>query len=271
MSSIRGLQLESAQFSLQGGRDYNEDGVAECEAYGAVRLFMLADGAGGQGGGGVASRIALTAMQSEFMALPVFAPETLQRCMDKADEAVRAQQGSAAELARMASTFVAFLVNYHRRQALMCNLGDSRCYVFRGAEVIAQSYDHSLVQRFVDAGLYPKAKLREHPRRNVLYASLGANEEKVPPYVSAEPIDLQPGDGIMLCSDGVWEVLEDAVLGELHAVSHTVDHWREQLIAAVEAHMPPGHDNFSALLVRCLPDRADNGEEDSLVTLQPGR
>jgi serine/threonine protein phosphatase PrpC len=269
MIRSRAMRIDVSRFSDPGGRDYNEDSVADCEAFGAVRLFMVADGAGGQGGGDVASQTAVAAARAEFIGFPVFAPDTLRRCMARADEAIRAKQKNEPRLARMASTFVALMVNYQRRQVLMGNLGDSRCYVFRGDRVIAQSYDHSLVQRFVDAGLYPLEKLREHPKRNVLYASLGANEEGVSPYLTETPIELQPGDGALLCSDGVWELLDDAVLGQLHATSATVESWRDRLVSAVRQCMPAGHDNFSAVMLRCLPANLTEDDEDELRTVQP--
>lgn len=252
MTNAGELRLESASFSHDGGRDYNEDAVGESDAFGAVRLFMLADGAGGQGGGDVAARTAIAAAKTEFMRMPAYSPETLLRCMKTADMAVRNKQSEETRLARMASTFVALLVDYRQRKALIGNLGDSRCYIFRQNAIVAQSYDHSLVQRFIDAGLYPAEKLREHPKRNVLYASLGANEETIDPFVSAASIDLASGDGVLLCSDGVWELVDEETLGRLHAMSATVSQWRDHVVAAVRGRMAPGHDNFSALLVRCF-------------------
>jgi serine/threonine protein phosphatase PrpC len=138
---------------------------------------------------------------------------------------------------------------------LLASLGDSRCYVFRGKQVMARSQDHSLVQRFIDAGLYPAARLRVHPRRTVLYASLGANEEGAEPYVLEPAAPIQAGDGMLVCSDGVWELLEDDELGELHASSDTVEQWRDRLLQALQARMPERHDNYSAYLLRCVPAR----------------
>jgi PPM family protein phosphatase len=256
------IQIAASQFSNSGGREYNEDFLGECEALGAVRLFMLADGAGGQGGGDVAAQTAVAAAHAEFRELPLFAPDTLYRCMAKADQAVRDKQTQAAHLSQMACTGVAALISYQRSQVLLANLGDSRAYVFRGDQIVAQSYDHSLVQRFIDAGLYPLEKLRQHPKRNVLYASLGANPEGVTPYFSQAPVQLRPGDGLLLCSDGVWELLEESLLAQLHASSETTERWREQLLNAVLQVMPAGHDNFSAFLLRCLP--ATTSEDDTL-------
>lgn len=272
MISAGDLRLESASFSHEGGRDYNEDAVGESDAFGAVRLFMLADGAGGQGGGDVAARTAIAAARAEFMRLPAYSTDTLRRCMSSADLAVRQKQGEETRLSRMACTFVALLVDYRQRHALIGNLGDSRCYVFRGDAVIAQSYDHSLVQRFIDAGLYPAEKLRAHPKRNVLYASLGANDEGVEPFVSAESVNLVDGDGVLLCSDGVWELIDEATLCRLHAMSENVAAWRDHLVAAVRGRMAPGHDNFSAVLVRChqLPvSAADSVDDDAERTVRP--
>lgn len=269
MTTSRALRIDAASFSHDGGRAYNEDAIGDCEAFGAIRLFVLADGAGGQGGGDVAAQTAVAVAKTEFIGLPVFSPDTLRRCMDKADEAIRVKQKKEPRLARMASTFVALLVNYQRSQILLANLGDSRCYVFRGDRVIAQSYDHSLVQRFIDAGLYPIEKLRQHPKRNVLYASLGANEEGVLPYLTEVPIELRPGDGVLLCSDGVWELLEDASLGHLHAISETVEIWRDRVVTMVRDCMPAGHDNFSAIMVRCLPGGSPEDDSDALRTVQP--
>ena len=149
------------------------------------------------------------------------------------------------------------------------NLGDSRCYVFRHNEVIAQSYDHSLVQRFIDAGLYPADKLREHPKRNVLYASLGANEETIDPFVSDASIDLLSGDGVLLCSDGVWELVDEKTMGRLHAMSATVGQWRDHIVAAVRGRMAPGHDNFSALVVRCSLAATTTTPDDDERTMPP--
>ena len=263
------LRLESASFSHDGGRDYNEDAVGESDAFGAVRLFMLADGAGGQGGGDVAARTAIAAAKSEFARMPAYSPDTLVRCMKTGDLAVRQRQTEETRLARMASTFVAFLVDYRQRKALIGNLGDSRCYVFRQNKVIAQSYDHSLVQRFIDAGLYPAEKLREHPKRNVLYASLGANEETIDPFVSTTSIDLISGDGVLLCSDGVWELVDEETMGRLHAMSATVAQWRDHIVAAVRGRMAPGHDNFSALVVRCSVAAPTAPQDDDQRTMPP--
>jgi PPM family protein phosphatase len=268
MSQSKQLQLLSCSFTRDGGRDYNEDAVGDSSAYGAVRLYMLADGAGGQGGGDVASQVAITTARAEFSRLPAFSRETLVRCITAAHQAIESRQQTDERLARMASTFVCVIVDSHLRRALIGNIGDSRCYVFRGNTIVSQSYDHSLVQRFVDAGLYPADKLRQHPKRNVLYASLGSNPEGIEPHISEDAVALEEGDGLLLCSDGVWELIDEPTLAHLHSISPTVESWRDLVLSAVRGRMAPGHDNFSALLVRCVSAPA-GAVEDFDRTMPP--
>jgi PPM family protein phosphatase len=271
MTMRSAFRLDSATFTHDGGRDYNEDAVGDSDTHGSVKLFMLADGAGGQGGGDVAAKTAISAARAEFLRLPAYSTHTIQRCIAAADAAIRSKQSGDPRLSRMASTFVAALVDQMQMETILANLGDSRGYVFRGKQIIAQSYDHSLVQRFIDAGLYPADKLRAHPKRNVLYASLGANEEVIEPYVSPGPVALQDGDGILLCSDGVWELVDEAILARLHSMSTTVSDWRDVLVAAVRGRMAPGHDNFSALLIRCVAVALSNEDEQKTVPPQNNR
>lgn len=259
-SSITSMRIATLSFSHCGGRGYNEDALAECEVSGSVRFLMLADGAGGQGGGDVASATAIAAARAAIHEQPGFSSDTLLYCMKKADEAIQARQKSEPALSHMASTFVGLLLSCERSEALMGNLGDSRCYILRGEKIIAQSYDHSMVQRFVDAGLYPLEKLREHPRRNVLCAALGANPEQIVPYTTPQPIVLQPGDGALLCSDGVWELLDEATLIHLHQTSGTLEIWRDRLYTKVRSCMSEGHDNFSAILVKVLRPEDNPGQ-----------
>lgn len=244
------LMLEVASFSYPGGRQYNEDAVGDVVAVEALRYFSLADGAGGLGGGGVASAVAIGAARSAFTATPGFGRETLLTCIAAAQQAVKARQATDPRLSRMASTFVSLLVDCTRRLALMASLGDSRCYVCRNRQIVARSIDHSLVQRFVDAGLYPEEKLRQHPKRNVLYASLGANDEGVPAFVSADSLPLQPGDGALLCSDGVWEILEDDEIATRVCGDGDARFVAAELASTITARMGPEHDNFSGVVIR---------------------
>lgn len=244
------LVLEAAAFSHPGGRQYNEDAVGEVVAVDTLRYFSLADGAGGLGGGGIASAVAISAARSAFCATPGFDRNTMLNCINAAQQAVKARQATDPVLSRMASTFVSLLVDCARSLALIANLGDSRCYVCRNARVLARSHDHSLVQRFVDAGLYPEEKLREHPKRNVLYASLGANDEGVSPYTSAEALPLSRGDAALLCSDGVWELLEDDEIATRICGERDATDLASELVGTISARMTPDHDNFSGVVIR---------------------
>ena len=102
----------------------------------------------------------------------------------------------------------------------------------------------------------------------MLYASLGANEEGVHPYVTEAPIPLQAGDSLLLCSDGVWELLEDQVLIELCNNSATLADWQQGLQQQVQAVADPDKDNYSAILLRChAVDPAQRSDDEP--TTQP--
>ena len=176
------LRLESASFSHDGGRDYNEDAVGDSDAFGAVRLSCWQMGPAGRAAAMSRRKPRLPRGPSSCACQPSVRTPASVHIQCRPGRQAEAGQGDAA--VAYGIHFVAILVDYRQRQALIGNLGDSRCYAFRSAQVIGQSYDHSLVQRFIDAGLYPAERLREHPKRNVLYASLGANEESVEPFVS---------------------------------------------------------------------------------------
>lgn len=84
-----------------------------------------------------------------------------------------------------------------------------------------------------------------------------------------DPIELQPGDGALLCSDGVWELLDDVTLAELHRSSDTLESWRDKLKALIEKSMPAGHDNFSAVLVRVSDPEDEPDSSEELSTVRP--
>lgn len=82
--------------------------------------------------------------------------------------------------------------------------GDSRAYLFRGHAIVARTIDHSLVQQMVDSGMLDDEQARLHPQRNILLSALGASAEELDIKVS-DTMRVEPGDAVLLCSDGVWE------------------------------------------------------------------
>jgi serine/threonine protein phosphatase PrpC len=239
------MDVEIATLAQQGGRRYNEDvhGQWQDERYLAC---LIADGAGGHGGGDVAAAVARTSVLDGFSAAPALDAGGLRGLLDAANRAVVARQAEGGPLAAMRSTVVLAAIDLQALRTAWAHTGDSRAYLFRNGDLVTRTVDHSLVQQLVDVGMIDPAAARHHPQRNMLLSALGSLDEPPTITVSA-PMALQPDDVLLLCSDGVWEPLGDAVLLALLQGSRSASHWLEQIDQRIRATASPGHDNYTAI------------------------
>lgn len=209
---------------------------------------MVSDGAGGHGGGDVASKTVVSSILRDFASSPGVAPAAISRLIKRANEAVLREQQAQQAVRNMRATAAVLLIDQGSDVAVWGNLGDTRIYGFRGCRVLFQSRDHSVMQSMVDAGFGDAAMLRHHPQRSVLLAALGTPEEIHPAVVEA-PMPLRDGDVFMLCSDGLWEYVEEATMERLLAGSATAESWLAALEAELLSHAKRDHDNYTALAV----------------------
>ncbi|HEU0001563.1 MAG TPA: protein phosphatase 2C domain-containing protein, partial [Ktedonobacteraceae bacterium] len=195
---------EDSLFAMQGARTHN----SQPQQFG---LFVVADGMGGHANGQDASR---TAIQNiiDFM-LPRISTENglndegyknlLMEGVQQANLAVH--QRNLQDHADMGTTMTAALVV--GSTAYIANVGDSRTYLYREPEGLRQiTHDHSVVASLVDAGIIKPDDIYTHPKRNQIYRSLG---EKPGVEVDAFIQPLQANDKLLLCSDGLWDMVRD--------------------------------------------------------------
>ena len=193
-----------------GGRKYNQDRVAYAYSDRSL-LLVLADGMGGHLHGEIAAQIAInTFMQAFVQAAQPHVPEPeefLGGIMRRAHETIL-QYAHAQQLGgNPGTTCVAALVQ--DGQAYRAHAGDSRCYLLRGGKVAAVTHDHSAVQQWADWGIIKPEEMKTHPDRNKITNCLGGVEDMF--YVESAPaVPLQPGDVLLLCSDGLWGPLGEA-------------------------------------------------------------
>lgn len=244
------FELELAIMSRQGGRDYNEDACGHWHS-GTQLCCVVADGAGGHGGGDIASRLAVKYLIERCAGLPTVTPQDVAGLIvDTNHEILRNSiQGTVQQ--DMHTTVVALFVDLARGRACWGHSGDSRLYLFRGGEKAARTRDHSLVQSLVDAGMLAPEGMRTHPQRSELLSALGTQDDELQVGVSEAEWPIQAGDVFLMCTDGLWEYVEDDDLLASLAQAGDPNSWLAALEALVlrNAAHKPRHDNFSALTV----------------------
>ena len=227
-------------------------------------VFAVADGLGGHDSGEIASSTAIEATVRALQTHLFFADGTYRRddlrdedvldvlrdavmAANRAVYAVKVDQGLD-----LATTLVlAFVVN---RKAYLANVGDSRAYLVREGHIRQLTEDHSLVERMVASGQITEAEARLHPQRNLIFRSLGTE-----PLVEVDLFveRLQPGDRLVLCSDGLTTMVPDTTLAHIVAKEPDLDMACRLLIHA--ANDAGGKDNISTVLVELLP--AEDGAQ----------
>lgn len=213
-----------------------------------VGLFVIADGMGGHGNGQEASRLVIQSLSSTVVPSIIYGPtddnyaELLAEGIHHANLAL--YQRNRQEHSDMGTTVAAALVV--NTTAYITNVGDSRVYLYRAASGLSQvTRDHSTVARLVEAGLITADDVYTHPRRNEIYRSLGHHpSEEADKFTLA----LQPGDLLLLCSDGLWEMVRDPQIQSIIEAEPTAP---TQLSAAlVQAALDGGgKDNISVIVV----------------------
>lgn len=232
--------------SCQGGRSYNEDAVQVCET-GGKRLYVLADGLGGQGHGEVASRTAVNSVIHRA----VWDRENEQFIADSiegAQHAVLEKQKENAEYRNMCTTLVVLTITGTKAQ--WGHIGDSRLYMFRKNKIYHQTLDHSVPQMLVRIGELDPSQIRKHPDRNRLLRSIGY-EWPDTPYTVGPETELMEGDAFLLCSDGFWEYIEETEMISLLRKHRDPVSWLEAMRRIVEQRgKDEKQDNYSAICIK---------------------
>ncbi|MEF7614130.1 PP2C family serine/threonine-protein phosphatase [Aquincola sp. MAHUQ-54] len=248
------LALEVAMLSEMGGRKANEDACGHWHSVDEL-CCVLADGAGGHGGGGIAARLVVERMLQGFAAHPTTGSRQLTDLVFDTNRAVIDARVPDTERANMFSTVVGLVIDFVGHRVHWAHAGDSRLYWFRQGRLHTRTRDHSLVQSLVDAGLLPPDQARHHPQRSELRSALGTASDVLEVSDSGEPRVVEAGDVFLLCTDGLWEHVPDAVLESTLADSPSPSAWLAALEREITAatRQKTSHDNFTALTVWTAP------------------
>lgn len=236
------LTLTSSLHTDVGRRGNNEDVL-----FATPRLLAVADGVGGAVAGEVASRMVIdqmAALDKRRLSGPL-ADELCQAVL-AANQCLGFVISCRPKLAGMGSTVTALALS-NEGEYLVANVGDSRAYLLREGHLQQLTRDGSLVQALIDHGAISPDEARRHPQRSVVLEALDGRQSPVPEIVRIEG---RAGDRLLLCSDGLSDVVEDeqiaAILG-----GHPRDEAAERLVAA--ALEQGGRDNISVVIADVVP------------------
>ncbi|MFP4150215.1 MAG: Stp1/IreP family PP2C-type Ser/Thr phosphatase [Nitriliruptoraceae bacterium] len=225
-------------------------------------VYAVADGMGGHLAGEVASATALEPLeQLDGRIFPdhAAAVTALKEAVVAANERVSELATANPDYRGMGTTLTAALVEGRRLH--VAHVGDSRAYLLRDGQFSQLTDDHTLVQHLVDEGQITREEAQHHPQRSVITRAIGVSWDV---DVDSMTLELQAGDQLLLCSDGLTGVVEDEVIARTlqetedpdAAVTALIDHANEA----------GGPDNITVLLLRYEdPDAAEPSRSNTIT------
>lgn len=206
-------------------------------------LLLVSDGMGGRNAGEVASRIVVETFRNELSRTDnrLTGCELLAEIAKKTNLAVWTRSQKNVEEQGMGATLTAMLIEGDK--AHIVQIGDSRAYVVRNETIFQLTKDQSMVQTLIDSNIIQPEEAETHPYRHVILQSIGA-EPTVYPVTST--IDLYDGDYLLLCSDGLSNMLKDKQLEELILAAPDIESGCRGLIDIANYH--GGKDNITCIL-----------------------
>lgn len=215
-------------------RDHNEDSLAV-----KPPLFVVADGMGGHAAGEVASEIAVQVISDRAPAGPD--AEALEAAVEEANAAIlqAARDGRGRE--GMGTTCTAAILEGER--LVIAQVGDSRAYLLHQGTLQQLTRDHSLVADMIEAGQLTPEEARNHPNRSMITRALGSAPATKPDLYE---INVETGDRLLLCSDGLTSMLRDEDIERILARCHDPQRAAAQLVN--EAIAAGGYDNVTVIV-----------------------
>lgn len=230
-------------------RSNNEDSVAIDEA---SSLAVLADGMGGYNAGEVASNMATGFIKSELgrwlaEAASRASDQEVRRamdiCVDNANRVIFNASNANPQYAGMGTTLVVAV--FREGQLRLGHVGDSRAYRWRAGQLVQITRDHSLLQEQLDAGLITPEQAVFSANKNLVTRAVGVEDTVL---LESHLHETQAGDVYLMCSDGLSDMLDDAVIARLLQTNDSLQAAGQALIDA--ANEAGGKDNIALILVR---------------------
>jgi PPM family protein phosphatase len=223
------------------------------ESLAPLGLFILADGMGGHQAGEVASSLAVRIVANSIIR-DVYLPYLMKGTPSAVETPLADALHGAVETANMAvhtqvpgsgTTLTCALIIGPR--AYVAHVGDSRAYLYHDQQLTQVTHDHSYVDKLVEMGQLTAEAAAVHPQRNVLYRAVGQGDQL---EIDIHLIDLPTRSRMLLCCDGLWGMLTDAIIAKILAEAPTPQDACDQLVIA--ANEAGGKDNITAVIIESL-------------------
>jgi len=255
------------QASRQGPRAYNQDRLAYSYSKNAL-MIVVADGMGGHRNGEIAAQLAVKTLAVAFECMAQPSLDDPARFLTEHIRQVHAAiDGYTVDhdwFDSPRTTIVAAIIQDN--QLYSAHVGDSRLYHFSQGQLVYRSEDHSLVRMLYRKGLLQKKHMATHPERHKIYNCLGGDVE--PQIDLGKKRELAEGDTLLLCTDGLWTLVEDDEIGIiLHA--SPVNEALPELLDLAESRADEHGDNMSAIALH-WGERQDDQLTVSTVTMPLG-
>ena len=231
-------------------REMNQDYMFTSEtAVGNLpNLFLVADGMGGHAAGDYASIITVEKLVELIGKSVENAPEAIMKsAVSMANSLLLTEAQADPAKNGMGTTIVAATVIGNTLYA--ANVGDSRLYVINQEDVTQITRDHSLVEEMVRLGEVRKEDAKHHPDKNIITRAVGVLPEVIAEFVE---ISLKPGDEILMCSDGLTNMIEDDEIRQIVLGQRDIVEKAEKLVET--ANRNGGKDNITVVLIEPFSD-----------------
>lgn len=259
---------ELGQANRLGNRHTNQDRFRAIETDEGV-LLVLGDGMGGQARGEVAAQILIDIAEQHYLEAtrPIDdARGFLANILRSAHLAIIEYGQKQTPVSTPGTTAVLCLLQQNR--AVWAHVGDSRCYLFQNGLPLYRTTDHSFVELLYQKGAISRREQESHPQRNQITQCLGGGlQEALQPAIS-QPVTLHQDDVILLCSDGLWGPLDDALMGKMLCQPGSLDDVINDMAEQAERLSYPHSDNISALALKMLSTRTVRTKDDSAQVTQ---
>jgi len=212
-------------------------------------LFIVADGMGGHNAGDYASKHAIERIVEEVEKSKDSPVETLERAIQSANRYIRVKSRENEDMNGMGTTVVAATITDD--VMYVANVGDSRLYIIN-TEIKQITVDHSLVEEMVRMGGINREQAREHQDKNIITRAIGAEDEL---EIDFFQVQLKKGDFILLCSDGLTNMIEDEDIRMILLGQKDIVGKAEALVEA--ANRNGGKDNITVVLIEPFADEVN--------------